>query len=110
MKKLISLLIGCSLGLAGAVLAQQPDEQQPQSKGKRAPQKAHATQAQTGTNATKAQEKPAKQTGAVKERGGTNERAATTEPGAQKGKKAHAGRESANAPEKNVSGQATGEA
>jgi hypothetical protein len=40
MKKLTSLLIGCSLTLAGAALAQQPVEQQSPSK------KAHATQTQ----------------------------------------------------------------
>src|SRR5262249_40434956 len=119
MKKLISLLIGCSLALAGAALAQQPDEQQPPSKGKRAPQKAHAVQAQPGPNEAGPQERPAKQTGAVKERGATkergaikeqsatNERTATNEPGAEKGKKTHTGRESANAQETNVSGQPT---
>ena len=110
MKKLISLSIGCSLALAGAALAQQPVEQQSPSKGKRAPQKAHATQAQPGENAAKPQERPAKQTGAMKERGATNERAATNQPGAEKGRKTHAGRESANAAETNVSGQPTGEA
>ena len=51
MKKLTSLLIGCSLALAGAALAQQPVEQQSPSKGKRAPEKARATQAQPGANA-----------------------------------------------------------
>jgi hypothetical protein len=110
MKKLTSLLIGCSLALAGAALAQQPVEQQSPSKGKRAPEKAHATQAQPGVNAAKPQERPAKQPGAMKERGATTERAATNQPGAQKGQKTHAGREAANAPETNVSGQATGEA
>jgi hypothetical protein len=111
MKKLISLLIGCSLGLAGVALAQQPDEQQSPSKGKRAPQKAHAAQAQPGANAAGPQEKPAKQTGPMKERGAarersdTNERTATNESGAQTGRKNHAGRETANAPENNVSGQ-----
>src|SRR5213082_3803235 len=99
MKKLTSLLIGCSLALAGAALAQQPVEQQSPSKGKRAPEKTHATQAQPGANAAKPQEKPTKQTGAMKERGAANARAATNQPGAQKGKKTHAGRESANAPE-----------
>jgi hypothetical protein len=112
MKKLISLLIGCSLGLAGAALAQQPVEQQSPSKGKRAPEKTHAGQAQPGPNVAKPQERPANQTGAIKERGAanqrgaTNERTATTEP-AEKGKKTHAGRESANAPETNVSGEPT---
>jgi hypothetical protein len=111
MKKLTSLLIGCSLALAGAVLAQQPVEQQsPSKKGKRAPEKAHATQAQPGANAAKPQERPAKQAGAMKGRGATNERAATNQPGAQKSQKSHAGHESANAPETNVSGQPTGEA
>ena len=109
MKKLISLSIGCSLALVGAALAQQPVEQQSPSKGKRAPEKAHATQAQPGENAAKRQERPAKQTGAMKEPGATNERAATNQPGAEKGRKTQAGRESANAAETNVSGQATGE-
>jgi len=36
MQKLTSLLIGCSLALAGAAMAQQPVEQQSPSKGKRA--------------------------------------------------------------------------
>ena len=119
MKKLISLLIGCSLGLAGAALAQQPDEQQQPSKGKHAPKKEQATQAQPGANAAKPQERPTKQTGATKERGAMKERGATNEsaamnqpgqPSAEKGKKTHAGRESANTAETNVSGQATGQA
>ena len=109
MKKLISLLIGCSLGLAGAALAQQPDEQQSQSKGKRAPQKAHATQAQPGANAAKSQERPAKQTGPTKGRGAANERATMNQPGAEKGPKTHAGRESANAPEAKARSKSTDE-
>src|SRR5881397_3545536 len=113
MKKLTSLLIGCSLALAGAAMAQQPVEQQSPSKGKHAPEKAHATEAKPGANAAKPlqqqhqrelqaqpqpQEKPAKQTGAMKERGAINERGATNEPGAGKGRKARAHEESANAP------------
>jgi Putative peptidoglycan binding domain len=109
MKKLISLLIGCSLGLAGATLAQQPDEQQPPSKGKRAPQKAQKTQAQPGAKAAKPQERPAKQTGAMKERGATNERATTSQPGAQKGQKTHADQESAKAPETSARTKSTSE-
>jgi Putative peptidoglycan binding domain len=109
MKKLTSLLIGCSLALAGAALAQQPVEQQSPSKGKRAPEKAHATQAQPGVNAAKPQERPAKQTGAMKERGATNERAATNQPGADRGQKTHAGREAANAPETNARSKSTAE-
>ena len=110
MKKLTSLLIGCSLALAGAALAQQPVEQQSPSKGKHPPEKAHATQAQPGANAAKPQERPAKQTGAMKERGPTNERGATNQPGAEKSQKTHAGHEPANAPETNVPGKSTDEA
>jgi putative peptidoglycan binding protein len=116
MKKLSSLLIGCSLALAGAALAQQPVEQQSPSKGKRAPEKAHATEAQPRTNAAKPQERPASQTGATKEhgaanaRGATNERGATNAPGAEKSQKTHAGRESAKTPEAKVPGQLTGAA
>src|SRR3989454_12781846 len=89
MKNLTSLLIGCSLVLAGAALAQQPVEQQSPSKGKRPPEKTHAaTQAQPGANAVKPQERPAKQTGAMKEHGTMNqpgtmkEHGATTQHGA----------------------------
>jgi len=89
MKKLTSLLIGCSLALTGAALAQQPVEQQSPSKGKRPPEKTHAaTQAQPGANAVKPQERPAKQTGAMKEHGTMNqpgtmkEHGATTQHGA----------------------------
>ena len=111
MKKLTSLLIGCSLTLAGAALAQQPVEQQSPSKGKRPPEKTHAaTQAQPGANAVKPQERPAKQTGAMKEQGATNERGATNAPGVGKGQKAPVRQESATAPGTNVSGQATGAA
>jgi Putative peptidoglycan binding domain len=107
MKKVTSLLIGCSLALAGAALAQQPVEQQSPSKGKRAPEKAHATQAQPGANAVKPQERPAKQTGAMKERGATNERAAANQPGADQSKKTHAGREPAKSAEANLPAKST---
>src|SRR5204862_2633891 len=107
MKKLTSLLIGCSLAWAGAALAQQPVEQQSPSKGKRTPEKTHASQAKPGANAAKTQEKPTKQTGAMKERGAANERGATNQPGAEKGKKTHAGHESANAPETNLPAKST---
>jgi hypothetical protein len=120
MKRLTSLLIGCSLALAGAALAQQPVEQQSPSKGKRPPEKAHATEAHPKPNAAKPEAPAAKQhgamkehpatnePGAIKERGATHERAATNEPGAGKGRKTPANRESATAPETNVSGQREG--
>jgi Putative peptidoglycan binding domain len=106
MKNLTILLIGCSLALSGAALAQQPVEQQSPSKGKRAPEKTHATEAKPGANAAKPQERPAKQTGAIKERGATTERGTTNEPGAGKGRKARANEESATAPAADTAGGA----
>lgn len=103
MKKLSSLLIGCSLALAGAALAQQPVEQQSPSKGKRTPEKPHATQARPGTNAAKPQERPSRQTGAMKEH------AATNQPNADRSQKTHAGHEPANPADTNVPTKSTGE-
>jgi hypothetical protein len=104
MKKFTSLLIGCSLALAGAAMAQQPDQQQTPKK-RQAAEKTHAAQAQPGAP----QERPGKQTGAMKERGATNQPGAPNEPGAGKGRKARANQESATAPgtEAGVSGQPT---
>jgi hypothetical protein len=107
MKKLTSLLIGCSLAFAEAALAQQPVEQQSPSKSKRPPEKTHAAEAQPSPNAVKHRERPAK-TGAMKERGATNERAASNQPAADQVRKTHAGRESPNAPETNAT-KSTGE-
>jgi hypothetical protein len=99
MKKLTSLLIGCSLALAGAVLAQQPVEQQSPAKGKRAPEKARTTEAQQPKGKPAKPETPAaKQPGAMKEHGAPHERGATTEPGAGKGRKTPASPESATTP------------
>jgi Putative peptidoglycan binding domain len=83
MKKITSLLIGCSLALAGAALAQQPDEQQSPSKNKKQGEekKTHAAEAKPGANTAKPEGPAAKQHGAMKERGATNER------GAGKGRK-----------------------
>jgi hypothetical protein len=122
MKKLTSLLIGCSLALAGAAFAQQPVEQQSPSKGKHAPEKTHAPPAQPKPNAAKPEAPAAKQHGAVKEHpaahepgatkehGATNANGATNEPVAGKGQKAPAKEESATAPETNVSDQKAGAA
>jgi hypothetical protein len=113
MKKVISLLIGCSLALAGAALAQQPVEQGSPSKGKRAPEKTHATEPQPRANPAKPQDRPANQTGVMKQRNATNERSATNEhgaanaPGTEKGRKTHSGHEAANA-ESKTSDQSTG--
>jgi hypothetical protein len=104
MKKFTSLLIGCSLALVGAAMAQQPDQQQTPKK-KQAAEKTHAAQAQPGAP----QERPGKQPGAMKERGAMNQPGAPNEPGAGKGRKTRASQESATAPGTNVSGQPTGE-
>ena len=103
MKKFTSLLIGCSLALAGVALAQQPDEQ-PSPKGKKgaAEKTTRGAQATPGAKGAKPEATVGKQTGAMKERG------APTEPGAGKGRKTPAGQESATAPGTNVFGQPTG--
>src|SRR5205809_2883713 len=121
MKKLTSLLIGCSLVLAGAALAQQPVEQQSPSKGKHAPEKAHAAQGQPQPNAAKPhapsmthqgatqQHGAAHDAGATKEHGATtqqgaaHEHAATNEPGAGKSANAPAHQESATGAKTNES-------
>jgi Putative peptidoglycan binding domain len=120
MKKLTSLLIGCSLALAGAALAQQPVEQQSPSKNKQPPEKSHATQAHPNVNAAQPHAPAAKQheqrggmkeqgathqPGAINAHGATHEHAATNEPGAGKGQKAPVHQESATAPKTNVSGE-----
>jgi putative peptidoglycan binding protein len=111
MKKFTSLLIGCSLALAGAAFAQQPEEQSTPGAGKKqgaektqqAEPKTHAAEAQPGANTAKP-EATAKQTGAMKETG------VTSEPGAGKGRKAKATEKSATATgaETGVSGQTGG--
>jgi Putative peptidoglycan binding domain len=110
MKKLTSLLIGCSLALAGAASAQQPVEQQSPAKGKHAPEKAHATQPQPKPQAPPAthpgttQQHPATHdAGATKQQGAVHEHAATNEPGAGKGHNAPAHQESATASKTNDS-------
>jgi hypothetical protein len=82
MKKLTSLLIGCSLALAGGALAQQPVEQQSPSKGKHAPEKAHPAQAQPHPNAAKSQAPPATHQGATQQHGATHDAGAKKEHGA----------------------------
>jgi hypothetical protein len=100
MKKFTSLLIVCSLALAGAALAQQPEEQSTPKNKKQGAEKPHAAEAKPGANAAKPEATAAKQ------RGPTNER------GAGKGRKARANQESANAPATgtDVSGQPAGSA
>src|SRR5437660_2318768 len=127
MKKFTSLLIGCSLVLAGAALAQPPEEQ-PTPKTKQGAEKTHAAEAKPGANAAKPEATTAKPRGARNERAGSKAQnveatpksatstgtepnvsgqpavSATAEPGAGKGRKARAKSETA-APGTNVSGQ-----
>jgi len=64
MKKFTSLLIGCSLALAGAAMAQQPDQQETPKGKKQGPEKTHAAEAKPGANAAKPEATAAKQRGA----------------------------------------------
>jgi hypothetical protein len=119
MKKFTSLLIGCSLALAGAALAQQPVEQQSPSKGKHAPEKTHAPPAQPKPNAAKPEAPAAKQhgamkehppthePGAMKEHGAANAHGATNQPSAGNAQKAPENEESATAPKTNDSADAS---
>ncbi len=64
MKKFTTLLIGCSLALAGATLAQQPDEQASPNKKKGAADKTQAAEAKPGAkDAAKSQGAAARQQG-----------------------------------------------
>jgi hypothetical protein len=67
MKKFTSLLIGCSLVLAGAALAQQPDQQET-PKNKQGAERTHAAEPKPGANAAKPEATAAKQHGAGNER------------------------------------------
>jgi hypothetical protein len=94
MKKFTSLLIGCSLALAGAAFAQQPDEQAtPPTKNKKPAtektqpaEKTHATEAKTGAGALnpEATAGQAKQHGAKKDRTGANGQNAEATPKSEK--------------------------
>ena len=115
MKKITSLLIGCSLGLAGVAFAQQPVEHQSPSTNKHAPEKAHANQAQPKPQAppathpgTTQQHGATHDAGAMKQQGAVHEHAATNEPGAVKGHNAPTHQHSATTPKTNVSDESAG--
>src|SRR6266478_5395554 len=98
MKRFTSLLIGCSLALAGVAMAQQPNEEaSPGKKKKQGTEQTQAGEAKPGANAAKPHAT------AVREPGARNAPGAMNEPGAGKGRKAH--QESATAQEPNVSSQ-----
>ena len=86
MKKFTSLLIGCSLALAGVAFAQQPqqpeEQQSPAKTKKQGQEKTHAAEAKPGANAEQPEGAARKQPGARHERG------------AGKGRKGQAGQES----------------
>ncbi|MBA3762333.1 MAG: peptidoglycan-binding protein [Chthoniobacterales bacterium] len=107
MKKFISLLIGCSLALAGAAMAQQPDEKSSPAKKKR--QNAEQTkgaEAKPDAKASKSQERPARQNAEAKEGGEATERGATNERDPGKGGKARTNEEPSSATGTDASGQA----
>jgi hypothetical protein len=103
MKRFTSLLIGCSLALAGVALAQQPEES-PGKKKKQGAEQTQPAQAKPGATAAKPHETT------VKERGPRHEPGAMNEPAAGKGRKGHQESASPAATETNVSGQTTGSA
>jgi hypothetical protein len=98
MKNITSLLIACSLALAGAASAQQPDEQSSPTEKKPAAEKTNAAKAQPGVKAPKPHEP------AVKERGATNERTASKGQHAEAAPKS----EAATGAKTSVSGQPAG--
>ena len=98
MKTFTSLLIGCSLALAGIALAQQPEES-PGKKKKQGAEQTQAAPAKPGATAAKPHET------AVRERGARNEPGAMNEPGAGKGRKGR--QESATAQEGQPTASAT---
>jgi hypothetical protein len=92
MKKFTSLLIGCSLALAGVALAQQPDEQAtPPTKNKKPAtektqpaEKTHAAGAKAGADASNPEVTPAKQHGAKGDRAGARGQNAEATPKSEK--------------------------
>jgi hypothetical protein len=100
MKTFTSLLIGCSLALAGVALAQQPEESP--GKKKQGAEQTHATGAKPAEHAAKPHETAPKEHGAHTEPGAMNE------PGTAKGHKPHQESATAHGTEANVSGQPTG--
>ena len=100
MKKFTSLLIGCSLALAGVAMAQQPNEEaSPGKKKKQGAEQTHATGAKPAEHAAKPHET------APKEHGTHTEPGAMNEPATAKGHKPHQESATTHGTEANVSGQ-----
>jgi len=107
MKRFTSLLIGCSLALAGVAMAQQPNEEaSPGKKKKQGAEQTQPAQAKPGANAAKPQQTAAKERGSHNERGAQNEQgAAANERAAGKGRKGQPKSETATETGANASGQ-----
>src|SRR5436853_7605090 len=103
MKRFTSLLIGCSLALAGVALAQQPEES-PGKKKKQGAEQTQPAQAKPGATAAKPHAT------AVREHGARNEPRTMNEPAATKGRKGRASKESASPAGTENTGQAAGRA
>src|SRR5438477_9123162 len=98
MKRFTSLLIGCSLALAGVALAQQPEES-PGKKKKQGTEQTQPAQAKPGATAAKPHAT------AVREHGARNEPGTMNEPAATKGRKGQPKSETSAQTGTNVSGQ-----
>jgi len=106
MKRFTSLLIGCSMALAGVAIAQQPNEEaSPGKKKKQGAEQTQPAEAKPGANAAKPHATP------VREHGARNAPGAMNEPGAaEKGRKGHQESATAQGAENTVSGQPAGSA
>src|SRR5438270_3065479 len=105
MKKFTSLLIGCSLALAGVAMAQQPNEESsPAKKKKQGAEQTQAAEAKPGATAAKPHAT------AARERGARNEPGTMNEPGAAKSRKGQPKSETSAQTGTNVSGQPAGSA
>src|SRR5207253_268492 len=105
MKRFTSLLIGCSLALAGVAMAQQPNEEaSPGKKKKQGTEQTQPAQAKPGATAAKPHAT------AVREHGARNEPRTMNEPAATKGRKGGASQESASPAGTENTGQAAGSA
>jgi len=105
MKTFTSLLIGCSLALAGVAMAQQPNEESsPAKKKKQGAEQTQPAQPKPTANVARPHATP------VKEHGARNEPGTMNEPAATKGRKGRASQESASPAGMENTGQAAGSA
>ena len=105
MKTFTSLLIGCSLALAGVAMAQQPNEESsPAKKKKQGAEQTQPAQPKPTANVARPHATP------VKEHGARNEPGTMNEPAATKSRKGRASQESASPAGMENTGQAAGSA